>query len=259
MSCPSCSENSSTTYSRCNPPVSTNCVFYQGKDLTCPHDESFAICKRQNMSAVQEEIFNRICQLIGDTDVTEVNIPDCLKDAWDNDDLTILNLFNFILDQQCVLKNSIDAVGTEGLTVDSLITIYNPCPTNCQCEDIPTVTIKLKDALNDMITCLCNARAQIKDLEAEKKIKFISGFDLFNYPKQLSKLDIDLIVAPLQNNVFNQCKSNIKFTEIIIYCHFLWIIAILPNLLLGYRLIASIICNISFFKLKVIAVSVFWH
>ena len=170
MSCPSCSENSSTTYSRCNPPVSTNCVFYQGKDLTCPHDESFAICKRQNMSAVQEEIFNRICQLIGDTDVTEVNIPDCLKDAWDNDDLTILNLFNFILDQQCVLKNSIDAVGTEGLTVDSLITIYNPCPTNCQCEDIPTVTIKLKDALNDMITCLCNARAQIKDLETNLEI-----------------------------------------------------------------------------------------
>jgi hypothetical protein len=170
MSCPSCSENSSTTYSRCNPPVSTNCVFYQGKDLTCPHDESFAICKRQNMSAVQEEIFNRICQLIGDTDVTEVNIPDCLKDAWDNDDLTILNLFNFILDQQCVLKNSIDAVGTEGLTVDSLITIYNPCPTNCQCEDIPTVTIKLKDALNDMITCLCNARAQIKDLQNNLEI-----------------------------------------------------------------------------------------
>ena len=170
MSCPSCSENSSTTYSRCNPPVSTNCVFYQGKDLTCPHDESFAICKGQKMSAVQEEIFNRICQLIGDTDVTEVNIPDCLKDAWDNDDLTILNLFNFILDQQCVLKNSIDAVGTEGLTVDSLITIYNPCPTNCQCEDIPTVTIKLKDALNDMITCLCNARAQIKDLETNLEI-----------------------------------------------------------------------------------------
>ena len=170
MSCPSCSENSSTTYSRCNPPVSTNCVFYQGKDLTCPHDESFAICKGQNMSAVQEEIFNRICQLIGDTDVTEVKIPDCLKDAWDNDDLTILNLFNFILDQQCVLKNSINSVETEWLTVDSLITIYNPCPTNCQCEDIPTVTIKLKDALNDMITCLCNARAEIKDLQNNLEI-----------------------------------------------------------------------------------------
>jgi hypothetical protein len=173
MSCKNCSENSSTTYSRCPQVTSTNCVLYQGKDLTCPHDESFAICKGQNMSAVQEEIFNRICQLIGDTDVTKVNIPDCLKDAWEGNDensKTILNLFNFILDQQCVLKNSINSVETEWLTVDSLITIYNPCPTNCQCEDIPTVTIKLKDALNDMITCLCNARAEIKDLQNNLEI-----------------------------------------------------------------------------------------
>ena len=206
MSCPSCSENSSTTYSRCNPPVSTNCVFYQGKDLTCPHDESFAICKGQKMSAVQEEIFNRICQLIGDTDVTEVNIPDCLKDAWDNDDLTILNLFNFILDQQCVLKNSIDAVGTEGLTVDSLITIYNPCPTNCQCEDIPTVTIKLKDALNDMITCLCNARAQIKDLETNLEIL---NQDFTTYKNMLQpKLDT------LDSILLNQTSIALRLSEI---------------------------------------------
>jgi hypothetical protein len=206
MSCPSCSENSSTTYSRCNPPVSTNCVFYQGKDLTCPHDESFAICKGQKMSAVQEEIFNRICQLIGDTDVTEVNIPDCLKDAWDNDDLTILNLFNFILDQQCVLKNSIDAVGTEGLTVDSLITIYNPCPTNCQCEDIPTVTIKLKDALNDMITCLCNARAQIKDLETNLEIL---NQDFTTYKNMLQpKLNT------LDSILLNQTSIALRLSEI---------------------------------------------
>ena len=216
MSCPSCSENSSTTYSRCNPPVSTNCVFYQGENLTCPHDESFAICKGQNMSAVQEEIFNRICQLIGDTDVTEVNIPDCLKDAWDNDDLTILNLFNFILDQQCVLKNSINSVETEWLTVDSLITIYNPCPTNCQCEDIPTVTIKLKDALNDMITCLCNARAEIKDLQNNLEIL---NQDFTTYKNMLQpRLDaIDSIVAnqaniAIQLNCINTKLINLNQT-----------------------------------------------
>ena len=216
MSCKNCSENSSTTYSRCPQVTSTNCVFYQGENLTCPHDESFAICKGQNMSAVQEEIFNRICQLIGDTDVTEVNIPDCLKDAWDNDDLTILNLFNFILDQQCVLKNSIDAVGTEGLTLDSLITIYNPCPTNCQCEDIPTVTIKLKDALNDMITCLCNARAEIKDLQNNLEIL---NQDFTTYKNMLQpRLDaIDSIVAnqaniAIQLNCINTKLINLNQT-----------------------------------------------
>ena len=54
---------------------------------------------------------------------------------------------------------------------------------------------------------------QLRDLEADKKIRFISGFDLFNYPKQLAKLDIDIVAAPLQNNIFNKCKSNIKYTE----------------------------------------------
>jgi hypothetical protein len=166
MSCPSCSENSSTTYSRCNPPVSTNCVFYQGKDLTCPHDESFAICKRQNMSAVQEEIFNRICQLIGDTDVTEVNIPCTLEVAWNDQDKTILNLFNYVLQVQCAQKEQIAGLGTDALTVNSFITINKPCDCGCNC----TTTVTLTQAFNDIITCLCNAKAEIKDLQNNLEI-----------------------------------------------------------------------------------------
>jgi hypothetical protein len=166
MSCPSCSENSSTTYSRCNPPVSTNCVFYQGKDLTCPHDESFAICKGQNMSAVQEEIFNRICQLIGDTDVTEVNIPCTLEVAWNDQDKTILNLFNYVLQVQCAQKEQIAGLGTDALTVNSFITINKPCDCGCNC----TTTVTLTQAFNDIITCLCNAKAEIKDLQNNLEI-----------------------------------------------------------------------------------------
>jgi len=166
MSCPSCSENSSTTYSRCNPPVSTNCVFYQGKDLTCPHDESFAICKGQKMSAVQEEIFNRICQLIGDTDVTEVNIPCTLEVAWNDQDKTILNLFNYVLQVQCAQKEQIAGLGTDALTVNSFITINKPCDCGCNC----TTTVTLTQAFNDIITCLCNAKAEIKDLQNNLEI-----------------------------------------------------------------------------------------
>ena len=54
---------------------------------------------------------------------------------------------------------------------------------------------------------------QLKDLVNDKKIKYVVGFDLFNYPRELSCLNQDLIIAPLQNNIFNRCKSNIKFTE----------------------------------------------
>jgi hypothetical protein len=202
MSCPSCSENSSTTYSRCNPPVSTNCVFYQGKDLTCPHDESFAICKGQKMSAVQEEIFNRICQLIGDTDVTEVNIPCTLEVAWNDQDKTILNLFNYVLQVQCAQKEQIAGLGTDALTVNSFITINKPCDCGCNC----TTTVTLTQAFNDIITCLCNAKAEIKDLQNNLEIL---NQDFTTYKNMLQpKLDT------LDSILLNQTSIALRLSEI---------------------------------------------
>ena len=57
--CPGC-DSSSTTYSRCNPPVSTNCVFYQGKSEVCKNDETFTICKGENLSDQQLRIFEKL-------------------------------------------------------------------------------------------------------------------------------------------------------------------------------------------------------
>ena len=169
MSCPSCSENSSTTYSRCNPPISTNCVFYQGKDLTCSHDEGFTICKGQNMSSVQEEIFNRICQLIGDTDVSKVKIPSCdLEVAWNNQDKTILNYFNYLLDVACAQKAAIASIGVGGLTIDSHIIINEPCCDSC--ETSCTVKLTIPQAFNDVIKCLCDTKARVKKLEGDLDI-----------------------------------------------------------------------------------------
>jgi len=54
---------------------------------------------------------------------------------------------------------------------------------------------------------------QLEDLIADKKIEAYSGFDILNYPAFFNNLNIDVVVAPLQNNVFNRCKSNIKFLE----------------------------------------------
>jgi hypothetical protein len=54
---------------------------------------------------------------------------------------------------------------------------------------------------------------QLKDLVADGKIEHHIGFDLLNYPRRINDLSLDLVVAPLLNNVFNRCKSNIKFLE----------------------------------------------
>lgn len=45
------------------------------------------------------------------------------------------------------------------------------------------------------------------------EIKNARGFDILNYPNGVSNLNLDAIIAPLHDNAFNRCKSNIKLLE----------------------------------------------
>lgn len=54
---------------------------------------------------------------------------------------------------------------------------------------------------------------QLIDLARDNKIKYIPGYDILNYPRALNELNPDIIIAPLQDNIFNNSKSNIKFIE----------------------------------------------
>jgi hypothetical protein len=54
---------------------------------------------------------------------------------------------------------------------------------------------------------------QLKDLVQQRKIELHHGVDLLNYPRALMEKKIDAIVAPLKDNIFNRCKSNIKLLE----------------------------------------------
>jgi hypothetical protein len=54
---------------------------------------------------------------------------------------------------------------------------------------------------------------QLVDLTRAGKIEYHQGADLFNYPRTIMEKKLDCIVAPLQDNIFNRCKSNIKLLE----------------------------------------------
>ena len=45
------------------------------------------------------------------------------------------------------------------------------------------------------------------------KIKFHAWENIFNYPRKMKSIEPDICIAPLRDNVFNNCKSNIKSLE----------------------------------------------
>lgn len=47
----------------------------------------------------------------------------------------------------------------------------------------------------------------------EKKIECHNGVNIYNYPEKMASLNLNVVVAPLQINEFNRCKSNIKWLE----------------------------------------------
>ena len=54
---------------------------------------------------------------------------------------------------------------------------------------------------------------QLKKYVDQGKIECHRGVPIIDYPKELAALNLNLIVAPVQDCVFNRCKSNIKYLE----------------------------------------------
>jgi len=51
---------------------------------------------------------------------------------------------------------------------------------------------------------------EVKDL---RNVENHGWINIFDYPNYIKSLNIDLAIAPLENNIFNECKSNIKALE----------------------------------------------
>lgn len=49
--------------------------------------------------------------------------------------------------------------------------------------------------------------------EVKDKIEFHQWQSIWKFPQYIKKLDIDIAIAPLEDNLFNACKSNIKRLE----------------------------------------------
>jgi glycosyltransferase involved in cell wall biosynthesis len=74
-------------------------------------------------------------------------------------------------------------------------------------ELIADVVKDLSDEVDWIFFGMCPAklRPYVKE--------FHSGVPIHMYPQKLATLDLDLAVAPLENNEFNDCKSNLRLLE----------------------------------------------
>ena len=150
------SEKSSYWYDSSPVKATSNEILYVGKTVDC-----LDFCDKPRLTTVQEKILDKICELVGITDVTSIHIPTCLVEAWGTSDETILNFLQFLLDQHCSLKSTVDELPT---TNDPFVTIsYCCCNDGDGCNT--QVTLTLSEHIQKIINCLCDLKTEVTTLQ----------------------------------------------------------------------------------------------
>ena len=91
---------------------------------------------------------------------------------------------------------------------------YNMKAGNTAKDDISGLLDFIRSTVKQYNWCFIgHCPPELEDLAKDKKIEIQPGSDLLNYPRELWRRKFQAIVAPLQDNIFNRCKSNIKLLE----------------------------------------------
>lgn len=154
------SEKSSYWYDS-SPVIGTsNQITWAGGDVYC--GTTLVACNGTRLTTMQKAILDRICTLEGVIDMTTITFPCSLEVAWNSQDLTILNLIQYLLDNACAQKTTIDSLPT---TNDPFVTIEYCC-----CSGVDgcgtSVTVALSTHIQNIITCLCEYKEEVKNTYA---------------------------------------------------------------------------------------------
>lgn len=149
-------EYSSNDCNRCNPLQSTDCVKYVGPAIPCLN-----ICTGDNLTKVQWIIATQLCTVVGELNLSTLEIPQCLKELWGINNVTVLNLFQFILNTLCGNKEEIDNINNTLSTFDPTITLNYAC-----LGDVCLVnnTLTLSSHLQNLINYICDLKSQVNSL-----------------------------------------------------------------------------------------------
>jgi O-antigen biosynthesis protein len=92
---------------------------------------------------------------------------------------------------------------------------YDLTGTNQYIDDIHHITGFIRSTVDKYQWCFVgHVPKLLEDLARDKKIEVLPGSDVLNYPREMwERGQFQAIVAPLQDNIFNKSKSNIKLLE----------------------------------------------
>ena len=81
-------------------------------------------------------------------------------------------------------------------------------------DDFEKITDAVRKTVNDFQWVFYGTLPRsLVDLAQSGKIEFHNWTKLYDYPEKVASLKCQAMVAPLQDNTFNRCKSEIKITE----------------------------------------------
>lgn len=81
-------------------------------------------------------------------------------------------------------------------------------------DDLDVILNLIKSTLNKyQWVFFGHLHHKIKPYIDKGLIEYHQGCDIYNYPLALSQLNVNCVIAPLVDNTFNRCKSNIKILE----------------------------------------------
>jgi O-antigen biosynthesis protein len=81
-------------------------------------------------------------------------------------------------------------------------------------DDFSHISDVVRNTVNDIQWVLLGAYPiPLRDLVTSGKIEFVHWKMIPDYPDHIHSLKINLAIAPLMDNTFNKCKSDLKFIE----------------------------------------------
>jgi hypothetical protein len=150
MSCKNCQDS----FYNCPDVITSDCVSYQGPEIPC-----LEICPGMKLTTVQVSIAEKLCELVGATNVSTIVLPPCLVTAWGTRDKTILEFILFLLEESCNLQSQIDTLNTDLSTFEPMVTVDYKCCADSPCVTVGTVTVS--EAIQNVLNCLCELKSDL--------------------------------------------------------------------------------------------------